>query len=86
VFAGCIFLLGSYGLRIYIDSVVRRAYLYGALASPIAALLFLFLLALAVLLGAEFNATIEEMWPSRPSGHTRRRARRRAKASATRRQ
>ncbi|HEY2174635.1 MAG TPA: YihY/virulence factor BrkB family protein [Mycobacteriales bacterium] len=86
VFAGCIFLLGSYGLRIYIDSVVRRAYLYGALASPIAALLFLFLLALAVLLGAEFNAAIEEMWPSRPSGHTRRAARRRAKAAATRRQ
>jgi membrane protein len=72
VFAGCIFLLGSYALRIYIDSVVRRAYLYGALASPIAVLLFLFLLALAVLLGAEFNAAVEEMWPTQPRGRRRR--------------
>lgn len=71
VLAGCIFLLGSYGLRVYVDFVFRRTYSYGALASPIAALLFLFVLALAVLLGAEFNATIQQMWPAKPTRRER---------------
>jgi membrane protein len=75
VLAGLIFLLGSYLLRIYINFVVQHAYSYGALAAPIAALLFLFVLALAILLGAEFNATIEQMWPSPPTRRERRRAR-----------
>jgi membrane protein len=74
VLAGCIFLLGSYLLRIYIDFVVRHAYSYGALAAPIAALLFLFILALAILLGAEFNATLESVWPAKLTRRQRRRA------------
>ncbi|HEY9475606.1 MAG TPA: YihY/virulence factor BrkB family protein [Mycobacteriales bacterium] len=77
MFAMVIFLLGSAGLRDYVGFVVSRAFIYRALAAPIAALLFLFLLALAVLLGAELNATIEQMWPSRPTRHQRRRQARR---------
>lgn len=73
VLAGAIFSLGSYGLHIYINLIVDHAYSYGALAAPIAALLFLFFLALAILLGAEFNATIEQMWPSRKRVRGRRR-------------
>jgi len=66
VLAGVVFLLGTYGLRFYISHVVRGALTYGTLAAPIAALLFFFVLALAVLLGAELNAAIERRWPSTP--------------------
>ena len=61
------FLGGSFGLRLYIDFVVGQGFTYGALAAPIGALLFFYMLALAVLLGAELNATIEQTWPSRPA-------------------
>jgi membrane protein len=89
VFAGGVFLLGSYLLRVYIDFVSYRAYSYGTLASPIAALLFLFVLALAILLGAEFNAAFEKLWPSEPAPsrrerRQRRREDRRARAAARR--
>jgi membrane protein len=64
--AMAVFLLGSIGLRAYISFVVSQGLTYGTLGAPIAALLFFFVLALAVLIGAELNATIEELWPSRP--------------------
>ncbi len=67
VLAGIVFLGGSIGLRLYIGFVVGQGITYGALAAPIGALLFFYLLALAVLLGAELNATIEQTWPSRPA-------------------
>jgi len=56
-------ILGAYGLRLYIAHIVSRTATYGVLAAPIAALLFFYILGLAVLLGAEFNATLERMWP-----------------------
>jgi membrane protein len=59
-----IFLLGSAGLREYIAFIVARNHAYGTLAAPIAALLFFFVLALGVLLGAEFNAAIEHASPT----------------------
>jgi membrane protein len=64
ILAGVVFLLGSIGLRTYIAFVVGQGFTYGALAAPIGALLFFYLLALAVLMGAELNATIEHTWPS----------------------
>jgi membrane protein len=67
VLAGVVFLGGSIALRLYIGFVVGQGITYGALAAPIGALLFFYLLALAVLLGAELNATIEQTWPSRPA-------------------
>jgi membrane protein len=72
--AAAVFLLGGSALRGYISFVVGQGLSYGALAAPIAALLFFFVLALAVLLGAELNATIEQMWPSPPTRRQRRRA------------
>ncbi len=65
VIAGLIFLAGSAGLRAYIRFILDRNHAYGALAAPIAALLFFFVLALGVLFGAEFNAAIEQMKPSK---------------------
>ncbi|HYT10523.1 MAG TPA: YhjD/YihY/BrkB family envelope integrity protein, partial [Mycobacteriales bacterium] len=69
--AAVVFLLGSLGLRTYIRLVVGQGFTYGALAAPIGALLFFYVLALAVLLGAELNATIEQTWPSRPEQPSR---------------
>jgi len=63
--AALVFVGGTFGLRTYIDFVVDSGLTYGALAAPIGALLFFYILALAVLLGAEFNATIEQTWPTR---------------------
>jgi membrane protein len=59
-----IFLAGSWGLRFYISFIVAQNHAYGTLAAPIAALLFFFLLALGVLLGAELNAEIEQRSPT----------------------
>ena len=56
-------LAGTYGLRLYTDRAV--ADVFGALAAPLVVLVWLFLMSLAVLLGAEFNAEIERMWPHR---------------------
>lgn len=59
VLAMVIFLGGSAALREYISFIVVHNHAYGTLAAPIAALLFFYILALGVLLGAELNAEIE---------------------------
>jgi membrane protein len=72
--AAAVFLFGGTALRGYIGFVVGQGMTYGALAAPIAALLFFFVVGLAVILGAELNATIEELWPAGPNRRARRRA------------
>jgi membrane protein len=64
-FALTIFLAGSAGMRTYISFILDKNYAYAKLAAPIAALLFFYVLALGVLLGAEFNAAIEERKPAK---------------------
>lgn len=63
--AGGFFLAASTGLRWYLSWVTQTGYTYGALATPIAFLLFTFFLGFSVVIGAEFNATIQEFWPAR---------------------
>ena len=63
--AGVFFMGASTILRMYLSWVTRTGVSYGALATPIAFLLFTFFLGFAVVLGAEFNATIQEFWPAR---------------------
>lgn len=65
VFAVLVFIAGSTGLRAYLTFIIDHNHAYGTLAAPIAALLFFFVLALGVLLGAEFNAALEERKPAR---------------------
>lgn len=65
VLAGVFFLAASTVLRWYLTWVTGTGYTYGALATPIAFLLFTFFLGFAVVLGAEFNATVQEFWPAR---------------------
>ncbi|WP_431237291.1 YihY/virulence factor BrkB family protein [Mycolicibacterium aichiense] len=61
--AVAIWLLASAGLRTYLSLSVRHDAVFGQLAVPIAVVLWLYITAFAVLLGAEFNAAIERMWP-----------------------
>jgi membrane protein len=56
VVAMSLWLAGSIALRAYIAFAFRTVTVYGPVATPIAALLFFYLSALAVLLGAELNA------------------------------
>jgi membrane protein len=78
--AMAVFLVTSTGLRLYIASVSVTGYTYGALATPIAYLLFSFFIAMAIVIGAEFNSAIEELWPAHPTRRERRRVRRREMA------
>lgn len=78
IFAMVVFVLGAWVLRIYVSWFFATTVPYAALAAPIAALLFFFLLGLSVLLGAELNAAIQVRWPAPPRKIDRRRSARRA--------
>ncbi len=64
VLATTVFLITSLGLRFYLGWITGTGYTYGALATPIAFLLFAFFLGFAVVIGAELNAAIQEQWPA----------------------
>ncbi len=78
VFAVGFFIVAALVLRSYVADVLTTALPYGALAAPIAALLFCFVLGMSMLLGAELNATVEARWPAQQRRHDRRSQRRRA--------
>ncbi|MFC9896355.1 YihY/virulence factor BrkB family protein [Nocardia sp. NPDC127579] len=65
VVAGVFFMAASEGLRRYLSWINQTGVTYGALATPIAFLLFTYFLGFAVILGAEFNAAVQEFWPAR---------------------
>ena len=73
VLAMAVFLLSSIGLRLYIQWITTTGYTYGALATPIAFLLFAYLIGLAITLGAYFNSALQEMWPAKMTRRQRRR-------------
>ncbi|MEU3492677.1 YihY/virulence factor BrkB family protein [Kitasatospora cineracea] len=54
----------SVALRIYLVSSVEGHSVYGSLAAPVAVLLWIFVVALAVLIGAAMNAAIDRRWPT----------------------
>ena len=62
--ATAVFLIATVGLRIYLTYITSTGYTYGALATPIAFLLFAFFLGFAIMIGAELNAAIQEEWPA----------------------
>lgn len=69
MFTVVLWVLGSYLLRLYLRLVFGDALVYGSLAAPVAVLLFFYITALAVLLGAELNATIDLLRrPGRTAG------------------
>lgn len=69
--AAVFFVVATVGLRIYLTWITSTGYTYGALATPIAFLLFAFFGGFAIMLGAEFNAAIQEVWPA-PTTHASR--------------
>src|SRR3984893_11712633 len=71
ILAAVVFLVATFGLKVYLTWITSTGYTYGALATPIAFLLFAFFLGFAVMLGAELNAAIEEEWPA-PVTHAKR--------------
>lgn len=78
-------LVGSIGLRWYVGLVVRASSAYSSLSATIAVLLFLYVTALAVLLGAEVNAEIDRLWPSPTTAAARERGKLARMASGARR-
>lgn len=65
VLAFLIWLAGSWGLRIYATEFIAPDSPYGYFGTPLVFLLWMYLSAAAVLVGAELNAEIEKMWPTR---------------------
>jgi len=68
VLATAVFVVATAGLRIYLSYITRTGYTYGALATPIAFLLFAFFLGFAIMIGAELNNAIQEEFPA-PETH-----------------
>jgi membrane protein len=58
-----IWVLGSFILRWILQSTVGGTSIYGPLAAPIAVLLWLYMTAIAVLIGAALNAVVDRLWP-----------------------
>lgn len=71
ILAAAVFLITTLGLRVYLTWITATGYTYGALATPIAFLLFAFFLGFAIMIGAELNAAVQEEWPA-PDTHARR--------------
>ena len=54
---------GSVLLRLVLDQSATGSTIYGPLAAPIAVLLWLYLVSLAILIGAAFNAALDQLFP-----------------------
>jgi membrane protein len=67
-----VWLVGSLLLREWLSWAFRSTATYGPLSAPVAVLLFMYLTALAVLIGAELNGQIDKLWPSTATEAARR--------------
>jgi len=59
-----VFIIATAGLRFYLGWVTNTGYTYGALAAPIAFLLATFFFGMGVVIGAQLNNAIQELWPA----------------------
>ena len=71
VLALLIWIGGSFVVREVLSASVGGSSIYGPLATPIVILIWLYVLAIAVLIGAALNAGIEAVWPSRVTAQAR---------------
>jgi membrane protein len=56
-------IVGSFVLRWVLSAVTGGTSIYGPLAAPIAILVWLYLVSIAVLIGAALNAAVDQVWP-----------------------
>ena len=63
---------GSVLLRLWLTWAFQSTSTYGPFSAPVAVLLFMYLTALAILLGAELNAEIDRIWPAEETEEARR--------------
>ncbi len=77
-----IWILGGVALRATLDFALGGSSLYGPLTAPIALLLWLFVTALAVLIGAAVNAEVDKLHPGPSTSRARRRLARERAANA----
>lgn len=68
-----VWIAGSFLLRLYLQNSFGGLSLYRSLSAPIAVLGWLFITALAVLIGAALNAEIDKEWPSAATQRARQR-------------
>jgi membrane protein len=68
VLAFVIWLAGSFGLRVYATSFVESDSAYSYFGTPLVLLLWIYVTSVALLVGAEFNAEIEKMFPDALNG------------------
>jgi membrane protein len=71
VVALAIWVLGSLILRLYLDGSASGVTVYGSLGAAIAVLAWLYVTALAVLIGAALNAEIDKLWPGEYTARAR---------------
>jgi membrane protein len=71
VVALAIWICGSLLLRLYLAGSLSGVSVYSSLSAPIALLAWLYVAALAVLIGAALNAEIDKMWPSADTARAR---------------
>lgn len=64
ILATTVFVVTTLGLRLYLKWITSTGYTYGALATPIAFLLFAFFGGFAIMIGAELNAAVQEEFPA----------------------
>lgn len=65
--AAAVFMVASFGLRLYLSYVYSHGLTYGALATPITFLLFYYFVSMAIVIGAQFNNATLEYYPPRVS-------------------
>lgn len=72
VFTLFVWIVGSALLRIFLVSTAQGSTsIYGPLAAPIAILLWLYVLSIAVLIGAALNAAFDRVWPQKETTRAR---------------
>jgi membrane protein len=74
--AALVFLVASFGLRLYLGYVYGHGLTYGALATPITFLLFYYFISMAIIIGAQFNNATLEFYPPKQSRRALRKWRR----------
>jgi membrane protein len=59
-----IWVIASYVLRAVLSASIGGTSIYGPLSAPIVVMIWLYMIAIAVLIGAALNAAVDRLWPN----------------------